>query len=99
MAGLSYGDGSKGGRPLIPCRCSKRRSCRPGAIFGKKSSIRARVGRVFALQKNRFGLFIRTIGLARAETKPSLANLACNFDRLIFHERQRANGMSASWKR
>ena len=35
----------------------------------KKSSIRARVEHVFAHQKNRFGLFIRTIGIARAEAK------------------------------
>ncbi len=58
----------------------------------KKSSIRARVEHVFAHQKNRYGLFIRTIGLARAEAKLTLANLAYNFDRLIFHERQRALG-------
>ncbi len=56
----------------------------------RKSSIRARVEHVFAHQKNRFGLFIRTIGLARAEAKLTLANLACNFVRLIFHERARA---------
>ena len=47
---------------------------------------------VFAQQKNRFGLFIRTIGLARAEAKLTLANIAYNFDRLIFHERRRAMG-------
>jgi len=57
-----------------------------------KSSIRAVVEHVFAHQKNRFGLFIRTIGLARAEAKLILANLAYNFDRLIFHERARAAG-------
>lgn len=56
----------------------------------KKSSIRARVEHVFAHQKNRYGLFIRTIGLARAETKRLLANMAYNFDRLIFHERRGA---------
>ncbi len=56
----------------------------------KKSSIRARVEHVFAHQKNRYSLFIRTIGLARAETKLTLANLAYNFDRLIFHERRSA---------
>ncbi len=58
----------------------------------RKSSIRARIGHVFAHRKNRFGLFIRTIGLARAETKPTLANPACDFDRLIFHERRAAKG-------
>jgi IS5 family transposase len=55
-----------------------------------KSSIRAHVEHVFAHQKNKFGLFIRTIGIARAEAKLTLANLAYNFDRLIFHERRRA---------
>ena len=58
----------------------------------KKSSIRARVEHVFAHQKNRFGLFIRTIGIARAEAKLTLANLAYNFDRLVFHERRAAMG-------
>ena len=57
-----------------------------------KSSIRSSVEHVFAHQKNRFGLFIRTIGLARAEAKLILANIAYNFDRLIFHERARATG-------
>ena len=41
-----------------------------------KSSIRAHVEHVFVHQKNRFGLFIRTIGLARAEAKLTLCNLA-----------------------
>jgi IS5 family transposase len=58
----------------------------------KKSAIRAAVEHVFAHQKTRFGLFVRTIGLARAEAKLTLANLAYNFDRLVFHERRRAVG-------
>lgn len=57
-----------------------------------KSAIRARVEHVFAHQKGRYGLFIRTIGLARAQAKLTLANLAYNFDRLIFHERQASTG-------
>ena len=57
-----------------------------------KSSIRAAVEHVSAHQTNRFGLFIRTIGFARAEAKMLLANIACTFDRLIFHERARAVG-------
>ena len=56
----------------------------------KKSWVCAYVEHVFAHQKNRYGLFIRTIGLARAEAKPTLANLAYNFDRLIFHLRRKA---------
>lgn len=67
----------------------------PAAIASanaKKSSVRARIEHVFAHQKNRFGLFIRTIGIARAEAKLTLANLAYNMDRLIFHERQGVMG-------
>lgn len=45
-----------------------------------KSALRARIEHVFAHQKNRFGLFIHTIGIARAEAKLTLANLAHNFD-------------------
>ena len=40
-----------------------------------KSKIRSRVEHVFAEQKDRMGLFIRTIGIARATTKIGLANL------------------------
>jgi hypothetical protein len=47
-----------------------------------KSAIRAKVEHVFAHQKNRFGLFIRTIGITRAEAK-----LTYNFGRLTFQER------------
>jgi len=57
-----------------------------------KSSIRAHVKHVFAHQKTRFGLFIRTIGLARAEAKLKLCNLACNFSRLIVHGRWASMG-------
>jgi hypothetical protein len=48
--------------------------------------------RRFTHQKNRFGLFIRTIRIKRAEAKLTLANLAYNMDRLIFHERRAAAG-------
>jgi IS5 family transposase len=58
----------------------------------RKSSVRCTVEHVFAQQKGRYGLFIRTIGLARAGAKLTLANLADNFDRLIFHERRAALG-------
>ena len=53
-----------------------------------KSKVRARIEHVFAHQKAKMGLFIRTIGIARAETKITLANLAFNMQRLIFHERR-----------
>lgn len=57
-----------------------------------KSKIRARVEHVFAHQKAKMGLFIRTIGIKRAEAKIILANLAYNMNRLIFHERRAAMG-------
>ena len=57
-----------------------------------KSRVRARVEHVFAQQKDKMGLFIRTIGLARAEAKLTLCNLAYNFNRLIFHERRESMG-------
>ena len=56
----------------------------------RKSAVRARIEHVFAHQKHRMGLVIRTIGLKRAEAKIGFANLAYNFQRLIFHERRAA---------
>ena len=57
-----------------------------------KSKVRARVEHVFAHQKAKMGLFIRTIGIRRAEAKITLANLAFNMHRLIFHETRAAAG-------
>jgi hypothetical protein len=57
-----------------------------------KSTVRARIEHVFARQKDQMGLFVRTIGIARAEAKITLANLAYNIDRLIFHEPRAAMG-------
>ena len=50
-----------------------------------RSTVRARVEHVFARQKDQMKLFVRTIGIARAEAKITLANLAYNIDRLILH--------------
>ena len=49
----------------------------------RKSKVRSRVEHVFGEQKNRIGLFIRTIGNARATTKIGLANIFYNMKRLI----------------
>lgn len=57
-----------------------------------KSKVRAFVEHVFAQQKAHMGLYIRTIGIKRAETKIMLVNLAYNMQRLIFHERRAATG-------
>jgi transposase, IS5 family len=52
-----------------------------------KSKIRSRVEHVFAEQKDRMDLFIRTIGIARATAKLGLANLVYNIKRLLFLRR------------
>lgn len=52
-----------------------------------KSKIRSRIEHVFAEQKDRMDLFIRTVGLPRAATKIGLANLVYNVKRLIFLQR------------
>lgn len=62
----------------------------PGAIRranNAKSKIRSKVEQVFAEQKDRMDLFIRTIGLARATVKIGLANLVYNIQRLLFLRR------------
>ncbi len=69
------------GKPLSPERA------KANAARGR---IRAGVERVFAVQKDQMGLFVRTIGLDRAKTKIGLANLTFNFKRLIWFERQAA---------
>ncbi|GAA4776819.1 hypothetical protein GCM10023219_25740 [Stakelama sediminis] len=57
-----------------------------------RSKVRARVEHVFAHQKAKMDLFIRTIGIACAEAKITLANLAFNMHRLVFHETRKATG-------
>ena len=71
------------GKPM-PARTARANAAR--------STVRARIEHVFARQKDQMGLFVRTIGIARAEAKIGLANLAYNIDRLIFHERRAATG-------
>ena len=52
----------------------------------KRSKTRAHVEHVFAGQKHRMGLIVRTIGIARARIKIGMANLAYNFQRLAWLE-------------
>jgi transposase, IS5 family len=62
----------------------------PGAIRranNAKSKIRSKVEHVFAEQKDRMDLFIRTIGIARAKMKIGLANFVYNIKRLLFLRR------------
>ena len=53
----------------------------------EKSKVRSGVEHVFAEQKSRMGLFVRTIGIARATTKIGMANLVYNLKRLVFLEK------------
>ena len=55
-----------------------------------KSKVRSKVEHVFAEQKSRMGLFIRTVGIARATTEIGLANLTYNMKRLIYLDRMAA---------
>jgi IS5 family transposase len=64
-----------------------RRTARANA---RKSAVRSAVEHVFARQKGPMGLFIRTIGLARATTKIGLANLVYNMQRVVWLTAQAA---------
>lgn len=52
----------------------------------RRASVRVAVEHVFAVQKRRLGLVIRTVGKARAEAKLGLANLVTNMLRLTWFE-------------
>jgi transposase, IS5 family len=49
-----------------------------------RARVRSRVEHVFAAQKCRLGLLVRTVGMMRARVKIGLANLAYNFTRLAW---------------
>jgi hypothetical protein len=51
-----------------------------------RAKVRSRVEHVFAAEKRRLHLVIRTIGLARASAKIALANLVYNFNRFAWLE-------------
>lgn len=51
----------------------------------RRSKVRSLVEHVFARQKSRMSLFVRTIGIARATTKIGMANLAYNLTRYAWH--------------
>jgi len=54
----------------------------------KRASVRSHVEHVFAVQKDKMDLFVRTIGIQRARVKIGLANLVYNMKRLTFLERR-----------
>jgi transposase, IS5 family len=49
-----------------------------------RARVRSRIEHVFAAQKCRLGLLVRTVGVVRARVKIGLANLAYNFTRLAW---------------
>jgi transposase, IS5 family len=51
-----------------------------------RARVRVAIEHVFATQKCRLGLLIRSVGLARARTKLGLANLVTNMRRLVWFE-------------
>ena len=68
-----------------PARATPSRRSHASAISGLV--LRRPLAGFCSAVDNRIGLFIRTIGITRAEAK-LLANLAYNFDRLVFHEKR-----------
>jgi IS5 family transposase len=73
----------KPGNKLMP-----RRTAQANA---KKSKVRARVEHVFAHQKERMGLFIRSIGIKRAEATVTMSNIACNLGQWRWWESRTAS--------
>jgi len=61
----------------------------------EKSEVRARIEHVFAHQKERIRLFIRSVGLKRAEATVTMADIACNLGRWRWWETRTA---SARWQ-
>ena len=51
-----------------------------------RSKVRSAIEHVFAAEKHRFGLFVRTIGIARAKLKIGMVNLVYNLSRLVWLE-------------
>lgn len=61
-----------------------------GKANHRKSQVRSKIEHIFAVQKDKMKLFIRTIGLKRAHIKIAFANIVYNMKRLIFWEERRA---------
>jgi transposase, IS5 family len=57
-----------------------------------RARVRSRVEHVFAAQKCRLGLVVRTVGMVRARAKIGLANLAFNFTRMAWLNGRTAPG-------
>lgn len=78
---------------FVSCVHRKKPKARPmphrtAIANGRKSKIRSHVEHVFAEQKSRMGLVIRTIGIARATLKVGMANIVYNVKRLIYLDKE-----------
>lgn len=62
-----------------------------GKANAARAAVRAQIEHVFAAQKGAMGLFVRTIGLARATVKIAMVNLVYNMRRLVWLDRRRAH--------
>jgi transposase, IS5 family len=71
-------------RKKPPRRPMSETSRRANAI---KSKVRCGVEHVFAVQKDKMDLFVRTVGIARASVKIGMANLVYNMRRLVYLDR------------
>jgi IS5 family transposase len=58
----------------------------------QKSKVRSKVEHIFAHQKARMGLFVRTIGLARATATITLVNMVYNMQRWCWLNARQATG-------
>ena len=69
-----------------------RRKTKGKPMAVRKSKIQAVIEHVFAEQKHRVGLIIRTVGIARAKAEIGLANIAFNMCRLVWLEARTVPG-------
>jgi IS5 family transposase len=78
--------GKRGLKPEFQHKKPRGKRMPPNIVRGNatRARIRSRVEHVFAAQKCRIGIVIRTVGIARAKAKLGLANLAYNFTRLVW---------------
>lgn len=58
---------------------------------GRRSKVRSVVEHIFARQKDKMRLFIRTIGMSRATVKIGMANIAYNMLRYVWHQGRTAS--------
>jgi IS5 family transposase len=58
---------------------------------GRRSKVRSAVEHIFARQKDKMRLFIRTIGMSRAKVKIGMANIAYNMLRYVWHQGRTAS--------